>query len=642
MKKITTLMVMLMGCVFSALAQTVASTATALESLQSGYYVVLMKTADDRTDQTNGNFVYYGENDLAVCYDEASASDNNLRSTTLSQDNFKYVFYVENNGGKISLKAYGTNYYWPAIPAAEKNDSKCNPANQLNFTVGTSAASYSYSANGGWYYLTSPATKWEKTLGIWHRRATDITALVNVNSDAHKIGYWEGGDKNRCQFQFYAVDDMPEPGQVATITYNYTFGGQVRKTQSFGAERIGRAYPDVDLTGLPDFITAEKPVGTVSGDETVEIPLTENLPFQTSTDAAPIYYYLENVQGEGTRLYSSNGLAYRASAQSETVNGVRDDLWYVTGNPFDGFKFYSVGESHELQSSAVVSLYSVISSHLAFSGAPTNTTNTWDLIKAQNGFGICIHVGSDYATSVWPPFPKATKENQKGYSWNYANNLIDFKAYEAGNAAFSFRLVPATFTFPMYPGGDDNTYNTFAAPFAVALADDENAVKMYKGTVNTAEKELELSEVNAVPANAGVMLMAEGSQAQNVTFKVIADAPALESNDLVGTTVELAAADLADKLILGISDETQKVGFFSINGNVATLTANHAYLNKTNSAVQTLSVRLAGQPTSIGQISVDTNKVNTQTPVYDLTGRRVNSTVKGQLYIQNGRKFIAQ
>lgn len=643
MKKITTLMMMLMGCAFSALAQTVASTATPMESVQSGYYVLLMKTSDNRTDQTNGNFVYYSDDDLGIHYDEAPATEHNLRSTTLTQDDFKYVFYVENNGGKISIKAYGTNYYWPAIPAAEKSDDKCNPANQLSFTVATSAASYEYNANGGWYYLKTPATKWTKILGSWRRNATDITALVNVNEDTHKIGYWENGNENRCQFQVYAVEDMPEPGQIATITYNYTFGGQIRKTQSFGAARIGRAYPDVDITGLPDYITAETPAGTVSGDETIEIPLIEDYPFQTSTDANPIYYYLENVQGEGTRLYSNNGLAYRTSAQAEKVNGVRDDLWYVTGNAFDGFQFHSVGENHELQSSAVVSLYSVISSHLAFSGAPTNTTSTWDLVKAQDGFGICIHVGSDYATSVWPPFPKATKGNQKEYSWRYANNLIDFQPYEAGNDTFSFRLVPATFTYTMYPiEADGNTYNTFAATFDVALADEESDVKMYKGAMDAAGKELVLSEVSAVPAGAGVMLMGKNSQAESVTLKAVAGAQALEGNDLVGITEAINGDILRNILILGVSNETGEVGFFSASNSVVSLNANHAYLNKTStSGIKGVSMRLEGEATALGRIEANTNdKANDA--LYDLTGRRVSHVEKGGLYIQNGRKFIAK
>jgi len=31
-----------------------------------------------------------------------------------------------------------------------------------------------------------------------------------------------------------------------------------------------------------------------------------------------------------------------------------------------------------------------------------------------------------------------------------------------------------------------------------------------------------------------------------------------------------------------------------------------------------------------------------QAPIYDLSGRRVQNTTKGQLYITNGKKFIAK
>lgn len=39
---------------------------------------------------------------------------------------------------------------------------------------------------------------------------------------------------------------------------------------------------------------------------------------------------------------------------------------------------------------------------------------------------------------------------------------------------------------------------------------------------------------------------------------------------------------------------------------------------------------------------VEGQLLDNQTPVYDLSGRRVVKTVKGGLYIQNGKKFIAQ
>lgn len=643
MKKITTLMMMLMGCAFSALAQTVASTATDPSNITEGYYVLLAKTSEGTKTDANGNFVYYNSSDNKVYYDAKGSNTSLIGQSVESVYLFKYFFYVKNTNGKLTIQAWNTNTYWPSVGKA--TNDKRNPGQVPQISQSSSAVEYTVSNEANsWFSLNFDGDWIERSGYPWNYKYTTHTTTdyVVLNSN-QQLGYLDASGSANAQFQFYAVRDVPS---VATFTYNYTLNG-VTKATSPQAHMVivGRTYPELDVT-LPDYVTANKPSGTVKAsdnNQSIEIVCSENLPFQTSTDANPIYYYLENVQGEGTRLYSNNGLAYRASAQAESVNGVRDDLWYVTGNAFDGFKFHSVGENHDLQSSAVVSLYSVIKSHLAFSGAPTNTTSTWDLVKAQDGFGICIHVGSDYATSVWPPFPKATKENQKEYSWRYANNRIDFQACEAGNDAFSFRLVPATFTYTMYPiEADGNTYNTFAAPFDVTLADEESDVKMYKGAVDAAEKELVLSEVSTVPAGAGVMLMGKNSQAESVTLKAVAGAQALEGNDLVGITEAINGDILRDILILGVSNETGEVGFFSASNSVVSLNANHAYLNKTStSGIKGVSMRLEGEATALGRIEANTNdKANDA--LYDLTGRRVSHVEKGGLYIQNGRKFIAK
>ena len=70
---------------------------------------MVMRTADSRTDNTNGNFVYYdGQSDKNVHFDETSAAENNLRGATLKKENYKYVFHVSKTDGKVSIKAYGT------------------------------------------------------------------------------------------------------------------------------------------------------------------------------------------------------------------------------------------------------------------------------------------------------------------------------------------------------------------------------------------------------------------------------------------------------------------------------------------------------------------------------------------------------
>ena len=631
---------MLLCCASTTMAQQVATTPTAIEDMQDGYYVMVMRTADSRTDNTNGNFLYCdGQNsDKNVHFDEASAADHNLRGTTLAQNDFKYVFYVSKTDNKVSIKAYGTNYYWPAIPAAQKDESqhadgykKNTPANWLDFVVSASAAQYDYTRNGEWFGLKCAAKKYTKVV-LWYEGS--VTATVNVNDETNRIGYWESGDKNICQFQIYAVDDMPEPGSLATVVYNYIYNGDVKKTTTESSARVGREYPDVDLSGLPDFLAAEKPAGTVTAEGgTYDIELNEALPFKTSTDAAPIYYYLENVQGDGTRLYASSGLKFRTAEQASSVNGVRNDLWYVKGNVFDGFQFSSVAAGNLLHSSAVMSHVCA----LAFSGAAYNVS-TWDILATSDGWSVCPHAGEP-KNIVGGKFSDSDK---KEYSWSLDSDGqgVGFKEFKEGDASFAFRLVEPTFTFPMYPVGS-NTYNSFAAPFGVEVVSDD--IKMYKGALDAANKELVISPVDAAPINAGVVLMAEGSNAESVTLKAVAGAPALEGNDLKGTTAEIKVADLANILIFGMADDgSEAVGFFAANGSVVSLGANHAYLlRETVQQVKGVSIRIEGEPTSIGSISSESTARGNDA-IYDLTGRRVARTQRGGLYIQNGRKFIVK
>lgn len=635
MKKITTLMLMLMGCAFSALAQTVASTTTDPSNITEGYYVLLAKTSEGTKTDANGNFVYYNSSDNKIYYDAIGSNTSLIGQSVESVDLFKYFFYIKNTNGKLTIQAWNTNTFWPSVGNPTKIPINYNPGQVSQISQASSLNEFTISdVSGTWLALSFPGSYYEK----WTSRdTTPTTDYVVLNSD-QQVGYWDAASNAKAQFQFYAVNDVPSAKDLVTFTYNYTFNGVTKATSPQARIGVvGRAYPEIDNV-LPDFIVPSKPNGIVKAsdnNQSIEIVCSENLPFQTSTDANPIYYYLENVQGEGTRLFSNNGLAYRASAQAENVNGVRDDLWYVTGNAWDGFEFHNVGENNTLKSSAIMShsyLCTLSFSNVDFANINKCATN-WEVYKVLSGnnqvFGVLPHNSTTGAGS-------------KEFSWKWDGTDINFNVPNDEDDACAFRLVPATFTFPMYSGNDGNTYNTFAAPFDVALADEESDVKMYKGAVDAAEKELVLSEVSAVPAGAGVMLMGKNSQAENVTLKAVAGAQALEGNDLVGITEAINGDILRDILILGVSNETGEVGFFSASNSVVSLNANHAYLNKTStSGIKGVSMRLEGEATALGRIEANTNdKANDA--LYDLTGRRVSHVERGGLYIQNGRKFIAK
>lgn len=620
MKKITTLMVMLVGCICSALAQTVATTATAPSDIENGYYMLVAKSDNDNTDAT-GNYVY--TKDGYVWYEAKGSETNFLGKTLTNVDQFIYLFYVEkDNNGKVTFRAWNDTRHWkdcgkPVIFGTE------TPWDLDQFPLSSSSAHFDISDGDFGSYISTTGYK-----GSW-RKPTATTYYVTC-CGSQQMGYKESSNAGKAQFKFYAVSNVPEAKDMVSFSYNYTMG-EHSKVVSKGIQLIGTTYPKANDI---DFLVGSEPTGTIKADDngkTFTIECTENLPFEVSTEGNYHYYYLENVQGEGTRLSSNNGLNYRTSAQAATVNDVRNDLWYVTGNPFDGFEFHSVGENNTLKSSTVFE-WGGLTPYLSFSH--TNMGSTWKC--ATNWELYKIIAGNDQAFGVMP-HNSTRGAGSKDYSWKWDGEDINFDAPNGEDESCAFRLIPATFTYTLYNGGDGHTYNTFSAPFDVKV-DGESDVKLYKGTADYEAMTLNMDEVAAVPAGAGVLLM--GDNSEEVTFVVTSGVAALEDNALVGSTSDVT--DLSDKLILGPSETTGEVGFYAAADGVTTLYANHAYLMRrsADSQLEGLSIRFGGEPTGINQLPAQKNDVNA--PIYDLSGRRVLRTVKGQLYIQGGRKFMAR
>lgn len=624
MRRLTVILMCAVCAVMNVAAQTVASSPTAVSALKSGYYVLKMKS--DKTD-ADGSFVYRkGSN---VMFDAKGAAHD---LTGKAVDDVSYVFYVANDGGQLTIKAFDkNNYFWPAIPAPKNNDEECNPGQQLKIALAASGQGFTPVASAdGWSYLKMSAAKCVKT-GIiiwdWKKYKTENVYVYVVANSGNVLGYWDtnASDSNNAQFQFYAVDDMYDAADVVSFNYEFCWKGEVKKSQAVPLAIAGRAFPKA--AGLPEYVDAPLPTRKVeAGDDgqTFKIDCVSTLPFKLSTDEAPVYYYLENVQG--TRLYNNNGsLAFRAAAQADELNNVRNDLFYVKGNAFDGYQFTSVGAGKSLYSRLLMSPLT----NLIFKG-PITYTGTWEIFNTEGGFAVCPVVGSSSIKG------KLTAANNKEFAWRLDDDAkgIGFKNYAADDEGFAFRMVEPTFEVELYNVPGQGTFNSTALPFDFTIAKDyDGDAKLYKGTIEG--KELMLSEVGSVPANAGVVLM--GTNSEQIKLVATAGVETFGKNDLIGTTNEIAVGQLDDKLIFGVSNETGLVGFFSTDGS-ASLPANRAYLNKVE-GLMAVMVNHGGNTTAIGNVQ---NSLPANAPVYDLSGRRVTKMVKGGLYLQNGRKFIAQ
>ena len=135
---------------------------------------------------------------------------------------------------------------------------------------------------------------------------------------------------------------------------------------------------------------------------------------------------------------------------------------------------------------------------------------------------------------------------------------------------------------------------------------------------------------NGIPANNGVILKGAANE-QKAILTLGTATSSVEGNALSGTFTSKA---WIGELVFGIADGI--VGFYSMDAGDS-IGANKAYL--ANAAAQAVKLMFDGEVTGIVDATENIN--NTDAPIYDLSGRRVMKTVKGGLYIQNRKKFIA-
>lgn len=620
-QKITTMLTMLVCFVSFAWSQQVALTPTT--ELTTGFYVI--KTMSDKTN--NGDAYVYGDTkNKQVRSTNRSDAFPALEGTTLTDDQATYIWEVTaNTDGSIQIKNKSCDYYFGAFDQYYRTwKSKAYTIKQsFNVNKANDLSALKYSKDNNWFILKGrDIVKYQTARNNYK----DITVYVCANSDT-KLSYWyydaeqnAHAAENTAKFQFYKVEyDIPV---TVSVTYNYLMDGNVKKSVKYEC-MTKEEFPNP--TELPAYVSVVKPAGNVTienNNQTFDLTCTIATPFQISDDNKKHYYYLQNSNDTKTRIFANNGdMNFRKDAQAEILNNVNGDLWYVTGNPFDGFQFHNVGTNKTATSTAALSTVC----KLDFSGA-WGSNDTWKLYKITNDvFGIYAYSGF----------------NGSDEAWHYNNGSVGFKKIDTQStptdAAYAFTLTSATISLPLnYSKADNARFATTCLPYAVKVANAEGTVKTYAGKLNAEQTGLEMSEVNAVPANQGIIIKGNATD-EEVKLRVIDAAEAID-NDLQGTTEELT--DLTGVYSFGRANGTGKVGFF--RSTKSTLVANRAYIKLDNSASQSIAMNFDGNIVSSIE-SVNTNNATmSNAPVFDLTGRRVMKMVKGNLYIQNGRKFIAQ
>ena len=201
--------------------------------------------------------------------------------------------------------------------------------------------------------------------------------------------------------------------------------------------------------------------------------------------------------------------------------------------------------------------------------------------------------------------------------------------WSEGADASQWYIVEATDVEVALNTANGASYATTYLPFAVSSVQGATAYIGKKQGENT----LHATAIEAgIPANTGVILKGAANEAKAVLTLGEATSD-VQNNALISTLVE---KDYTNELVFGVNNESQ-VGFYSMAAGKK-IGANKAYL--TGAAAQAMKLVFDGDVTGIENVLGEA--ADTNAPIYDLTGRRVKKAVKGGLYIQNGKKFIAQ
>ena len=215
-----------------------------------------------------------------------------------------------------------------------------------------------------------------------------------------------------------------------------------------------------------------------------------------------------------------------------------------------------------------------------------------------------------------------------GYNIKFRNltvNEITGDAYK--NPAYSVNLNECTID------GESKALATFSAPVSTRCP--EGVAAYYIKAMNNGYAKLEaVEEGKTIPAEAGVMLMADAAGSYTMTgVGEFADA-ALTDNMLVGSSNGTVTFGGGVEGYILKGDGQGGVAFYKATG---TLGKNKAYLNL-DGAELSAGVRITIDGTTAIEDVVEVQ--GAEDVIYDLYGRRVSEMLSGNIYIVGGKKVL--
>ena len=405
---------------------------------------------------------------------------------------------------------------------------------------------------------------------------------------------------------------------------DWTFGTSIGQMNTTDEETINNATAMTTLLGVGSVISSSTTAAYPAAYAGL-VQIQNNMALVTPPAG---YYRLKNV-ATGKYLTATTLSNYSSTNRYVYANGDATSaatvIRLVEGD--DGMYMYNQGYG-----------FGWVDSQKAYGGGIGYITKTadkylhWFAGKAagQIAFAICLGNGVDgYSSYLTRGIYTVDTED---------NAVIGGTDYTADAAQWIFE--PATSVEVALNTIGDETYATLCVPFDFTL----NGATAYTLSVNSENNaQLDMKSVNGtVAAGTPVVLKGTNASATLTIGSNYANAP-LTTTDLTGIFLK-ADVPAANNYFLGRNNG--EPGFYKWGGETLDLAANRAYLaiSTGSSSNPSNGFKLVFEDdddvTGIESvINGQSSMVNGQS-YYDLTGRKVDNPVKGQIYIVNGYKVL--
>lgn len=218
-------------------------------------------------------------------------------------------------------------------------------------------------------------------------------------------------------------------------------------------------------------------------------------------------------------------------------------------------------------------------------------------------------------------------EDSGNFPINYWNGGLNQKSTQWQiNEATSLEVALNT--------ANNRSYASVYLPFSISSVND--GVKVFVANEPGTNEVTFTETTHGVKANNGFLLISDNA-ALTATVNIG------ESNTdsrMLGTltNLNLTNVDKSTYRVFG-RNSSNVVGFFTPSDNLDKVMANRGFFTVSNGG----ALRLNFEDSVVSGIdAIEANQALHNAPIFDLSGRRVMNTVKGGLYIQNGRKFIVK